>query len=51
MTLIADVPLLKHAPKCKAQLSLMQLASNLCGKEALQEQPAKKEKRGFFSFR
>ena len=47
----ADVPLLKHAPKCKAQLSLMQLASNLCGKEALQEQPAKKEKRGFFSFR
>jgi pilus assembly protein CpaE len=46
----AGVPLIKHAAKCKAQLSLMQLAATLCGKEPLAEQP-KKEKRGFFSFR
>src|SRR5262249_37623933 len=45
----AGVPLMTHAPKCKAQLSLQQLANTLCGKTPL-EQP-KKEKKGFFSFR
>src|SRR5438132_1941245 len=33
----AGVPLVKHAPKCKAQISLMQLATTLCGKTELQE--------------
>jgi pilus assembly protein CpaE len=43
----AGVPLIQHAPKSKVHLSLMDLAHNLCGKTA----DAKKEKRGFFSFR
>jgi pilus assembly protein CpaE len=43
----AGVPLLQHAPKSKIQQSLMDLAAALCGKN----QEAKKEKRGFFSFR
>jgi pilus assembly protein CpaE len=45
----AGVPLLEHAPKSKAQLSLAQLANTLCGKGPAE--PAKKEKRGFFSFK
>jgi pilus assembly protein CpaE len=45
----AGVPLLTHSPKCKVQLSLIQLASTLCGKTPLE--PPKKEKKGFFSFR
>jgi pilus assembly protein CpaE len=45
----AGVPLIQHAPKCKPQMSLMDLANNLCGKAA--NGAAKKEKRGFFSFR
>lgn len=44
----AGVPLLQHAPKSKVQACLMDLAQNLCGKNA---EPAKKERRGFFSFR
>ncbi|MCC6419022.1 MAG: AAA family ATPase [Gemmataceae bacterium] len=44
----AGVPLLEHAPRSKAQLALLDLASALCGKGP-QEQ--KKERRGFFSFR
>jgi pilus assembly protein CpaE len=43
----AGVPLLQHAPKCKLQASLAALTNALCGKTLV----AKKEKRGFFSFR
>ncbi len=43
----AGVPLLEHAPKSRAQLSIQQLANALCGKG---EEETKKEKRGFFSF-
>jgi len=43
----AGVPLLEHAPKCRAQISLSQLANALCGKA---EAEPKKEKKGFFSF-
>src|SRR5262249_43812108 len=45
----AGVPLLTHAPKCKAQQSLAALASALCGKNSSSE--PKKERRGFFSFK
>jgi pilus assembly protein CpaE len=45
----AGVPLLTFAPRSRTQLSLAQLSDVLCGKA--QAQPAKKEKRGFFSFR
>jgi pilus assembly protein CpaE len=45
----AGVPLLQHAPRCKAQLSLLGLANALCGKE--EADPAKTQKKGFFSFR
>src|SRR5260370_60550 len=45
----AGVPLLEHAPKSRAHLSLLQLAQSLCGKAGAE--PAKKEKRGFFSFK
>jgi len=45
----AGVPLLTHAPKSKVHQSIVELAGALCGR-ALAE-PAKKEKRGFFSFR
>jgi pilus assembly protein CpaE len=44
----AGVPLLQHAPRSKAQLSLVDLANHLCGKT---DGAAKKERRGFFSFR
>ncbi len=44
----AGVPLLRHAPKCKAHLSLVALANVLCGKTP---QEPKKERRGFFSFK
>jgi pilus assembly protein CpaE len=48
----AGVPLLTHAPKCKAQLSLQGLAEALCGKKAdAGAAPPKKEKKSFFSFR
>jgi pilus assembly protein CpaE len=43
----AGVPLLQHAPKSKIHQSLVDLAANLCGKTP----EAKKERRGFFSFR
>jgi pilus assembly protein CpaE len=46
----AGVPLLQHAPKSKLQSSLASLATALCGKAGADPQ-AKKEKRGFFSFR
>jgi pilus assembly protein CpaE len=45
----AGVPLLTHAPRCKLQSSLAELANSLSGKAP--EVQAKKEKRGFFSFR
>ena len=45
----AGVPLLTHAPKCKVQQSIQELAASLCGRPL--GEPAKKEKRGFFSFR
>jgi len=45
----AGVPLLTHAPKCKVQQSIQELAASLCGRPLAE--PAKKEKRGFFSFR
>jgi pilus assembly protein CpaE len=45
----AGVPLLEHAPKSKAQGSLLQLANALCGKA--EPEAAKKERRGFFSFK
>jgi pilus assembly protein CpaE len=44
----AGVPLLTHAPKTKAQQSLLSLANALCGKTAAEP---KKERRGFFSFK
>src|ERR1035438_740646 len=44
----AGVPLLTHAPKSKVHQSLVGLANALCGKVA---EPAKKERRSFFSFR
>ncbi len=44
----AGVPLLQHAPKSKIQMSVMDLAFALCGKN---QNADKKEKRGFFSFR
>jgi pilus assembly protein CpaE len=44
----AGVPLLEHAPKSKAQLSLQGLAHALCGKPA-GSAPAKKERGGWFS--
>jgi pilus assembly protein CpaE len=43
----AGVPLVEHAPKSRAQVSISQLANALCGKG---EEETKKEKRGFFSF-
>jgi pilus assembly protein CpaE len=45
----AGVPLLTFAPKSKTQISIAQLGDTLCGKAPAQ--PAKKERRGFFSFR
>lgn len=45
----AGVPLFTYAPKSKAQLALMALANALTGKAT--PEPAKKERRGFFSFR
>src|SRR5262245_16354163 len=45
----AGVPLLQHAPKSKTQLALKELANVLCGKATAE--PAKKERRGFFSFK
>ena len=45
----AGVPLLTYAPKSKAQLSIQQLGHTLTGKGPVE--PAKKERRGFFSFR
>ncbi len=45
----AGVPLMTHAPRSKAHLSLVGLANALCGKTAAE--PAKKERRSFFSFR
>jgi pilus assembly protein CpaE len=44
----AGVPLLTHAPKSKVHQSLVGMANALCGKVA---EPAKKERRSFFSFR
>ena len=43
-------PLLQHAPRSKAQLSLVALANSLTGKGP-QEGAPKKERKGFFSFR
>lgn len=48
------VPLLQHAPRCKAQLAIASLAQALFGKEAkngTNGHTDKKEKKGFFSFR
>jgi pilus assembly protein CpaE len=45
----AGVPLLTHAPKSKVHLSIAAMAQALCGKTPAE--PAKKERRGFFSFR
>ena len=44
----AGVPLLTHAPKSKAQQSLVGLANALTGKDAAEP---KKERRSFFSFK
>jgi pilus assembly protein CpaE len=46
----AGVPLLQHAPRCKAQQSFAGLAQALCGKGETAA-AAKKERRGFFSFK
>jgi len=46
----AGLPLLQHAPRCKAQQSLMSLANTLSGK-TLAPTNGKKEKRSLFSFR
>src|SRR5579884_2447124 len=45
----AGVPLLQHAPRCKAQQSLAGLAQALCGKAEAAAAPAKKSR--FFSFK
>jgi len=46
------IPLLQHAPKSKVQQSIAALARALCNKNNGQEvAPAKKERRGFFSFK
>lgn len=47
----AGQPLLQHAPRCKAQQSLMGLAAALGRPAGLENAQPKKEKRGFFSFR
>jgi pilus assembly protein CpaE len=46
----AGVPLLQHAPRSKAQLSIQGLATALTGKAPAEAAP-KKERRGFFSFK
>ncbi|MBI3411835.1 MAG: response regulator [Planctomycetes bacterium] len=45
----AGVPLLTHAPKSKTQVSIAALAQALSGRGP--QEPAKKERRGFFSFK
>jgi pilus assembly protein CpaE len=45
----AGEPLLVHAPRCKAHLSLMGLANTLAGKAP--QDTVKRERRSFFSFR
>ena len=45
----SGVPLLMHAPKSRVHQSLVGLSNALCGKTPAE--PAKKEKRSFFSFR
>lgn len=45
----SGVPLLTHAPRSKVHQSLVGLANVLTGKASAE--PAKKERRGFFSFR
>lgn len=45
----AGVPLMTHAPKSKVHQSIVGLTNALCGKTAAE--PAKKERRSFFSFR
>jgi pilus assembly protein CpaE len=45
----AGVPLVRSAPKSKAQQSLASLANSLCGKAEKQE--SKRERRSLFSFR
>jgi pilus assembly protein CpaE len=45
----AGVPLLTHAPKSRVHQSIMGMANTLCGK--VPAEPAKKERRSFFSFR
>lgn len=45
----AGVPLIQHAPKCKAQLSIAALAQALTGKG--EQADVKKERRSFFSFK
>jgi len=45
----AGEPLLMHAPRSKAQLSLVGLANALCGKAS--HETVKRERRSFFSFR
>jgi pilus assembly protein CpaE len=44
----AGIPLLQHAPRCKLQQSIAQLAALLCGVDATD---AKKKRGGLFSFR
>ncbi len=44
----AGGPLLKHAPRSRAHLSILGLANALCGKTAKE---TKKERRSFFSFK
>jgi pilus assembly protein CpaE len=45
----AGVPLLVHAPKSRVHQSIWALCNAVCGKTPAE--PAKKERRGFFSFR
>jgi len=45
----AGVPLLMHAPKSRAHLSLIGMSNSLCGKVPVDA--PKKERRSFFSFR
>jgi pilus assembly protein CpaE len=46
----AGLPLLQHAPRCKAHQSIVGLAAAVSGKGGAEAQP-RKERRSFFSFR
>ncbi len=44
----AGIPLIQHAPKCRAQVSIFALAQTLSGKASVPAAPEPKKRRGFF---